>query len=88
MKALMFYEMAPEAMAKVMELFPAHRALLQEFKEKGEVLMAGPYGNPPVGALGVFTSRQAAERFQERDPFVQNGCVARCTLHDWNEGLT
>ena len=42
---------------------------------------------PPVGALGVFTSREAAEEFMEGDPFVLNGVVARHTLQDWNEVL-
>jgi uncharacterized protein len=36
-------------------------------------------------ALGVFTSRDAAQEFIKGDPFVVNGVVARYTLHDWNE---
>jgi uncharacterized protein YciI len=42
---------------------------------------------PPVGALGVFTSREAAEEFIKGDPFVLNGVVGRYSLHDWNEVL-
>jgi uncharacterized protein YciI len=87
MKVLMFYETAPEGMAKARENFPAHRARLDEFQKRGLVLMAGPYGNPPVGALGVFTSREAAEEFVKGDPFVQNGVVAKVYFHDWNEVL-
>jgi uncharacterized protein YciI len=49
--------------------------------------MAGPYGSPPVGALGVFTTREAAEEFIKDDPFVVNGVVARYHLHEWNEVL-
>lgn len=87
MKVLMFYETAPEGLLKARELFPAHRARLDEFQKRGVLLMAGPYGNPPVGALGVFTSREAAEEFVKGDPFVLNGVVARYSFQDWNEVL-
>ena len=87
MKVLMFYETAPDALAKARQYFPAHRARLEEFHGRGVLLMAGPYGNPPVGALGVFTTREAAEEFVRDDPFVLNGVVARYHFHEWNEVL-
>jgi len=87
MKTLMFYETAPEGLLKARENFPAHRARLDEFHRRGVLLMAGPYGNPPVGALGVFTSREAAEEFVRDDPFVLNGVVAKVSLQEWNEVL-
>lgn len=87
MKTLMFYETSPEAMPRAMEHFPAHRARLDAFHARGVLLMAGPYGMPPVGALGIFTSREAAEEFAKEDPFVVNGVVSRVVYHDWNEIL-
>jgi len=87
MKVLMLYELAPDGLAKAHTHFPAHSARLNEFKSRGVLLMAGPYGSPPVGALGVFTTREAAEEFSRGDPFVLHGVVSRCTLHDWQEAL-
>ena len=87
MKTLMFYETAPDGLPKAREHFPAHRARLDEFHRRGVLLMAGPYGNPPLGALGVFTTREAAEEFVRDDPFVLNGVVARVSLHEWSEVL-
>lgn len=87
MKTLMFYELAPEGLAKVPDHYPAHVARLQEFKARGVLLMAGPYGNPPVGALAVFTDAGAAEAFAAGDPFVLNGIVARTRYEPWDEGL-
>ncbi|HVE54392.1 MAG TPA: YciI family protein, partial [Ramlibacter sp.] len=87
LKTLMFYELAADSMAKVHEHYPAHAARLREFHARGVLLMAGPYGNPPVGALSVFTTRQAAEEFAAGDPFVVHGIVARSTIQDWDEGL-
>ena len=84
MKVLMFYELAADGLAQVAAHFPAHQQRLQEFHDRGVLLMAGPYGNPPVGALGIFTSRAAAEEFSRDDPFVTQGIVARVTLQDWN----
>jgi uncharacterized protein YciI len=49
--------------------------------------MAGPYGNPPLGAIGIFTTRDAAETFVSGDPFVINGAVGKHTIHEWNEAL-
>ena len=87
MKTLMFYETTPEGLAKARQHFPAHRARLDEFHQRGVLLMAGPYGNPPVGALGVFATREAAEEFVKDDPFVLNGVVARYHFQEWNEVL-
>jgi len=84
----MFYEVAADGLSKAQANFPAHRARLDEFKARGVLLMAGPYGVPPIGALGVFTSREAAEEFIKGDPFVLNGVVGRYSLHDWNEVLS
>ncbi len=49
--------------------------------------MAGPFADPAKGAMGVFTSREAAEEFIRGDPFVINGIVSKWRLLDWNEVL-
>lgn len=87
MKYVMLYEMAADGMSKAQASFPAHQARLQAFHRMGSLLMAGPYGMPPVGALAVFTSREAAESFAADDPFVVNGVVGRYTIHAWREVL-
>jgi len=87
MKAVMFYEVAPDAMAKARIHYPAHRARLDEFHARGVLLMAGPFSNPAEGALGIFTSRAAAEEFIRGDPFVTQGVVAKWSVREWNEAL-
>ena len=84
MKIVSFYEMAPGALSKVMDHYPAHRARLDEFHARGVLLMAGPLGNPPEGAMAVFTTREAAEEFIKGDPFVTNGLVSKWRLVEWN----
>jgi uncharacterized protein len=87
MKTVMFYEVAQDGMAKAMANFEAHRTRLNEFHARGVLLMAGPLGNPPEGALGIFTTREAAEEFVKGDPFVLNGVVSKWRLVEWNEVL-
>lgn len=83
MKYVSFYEVAPDAMPKVMEHFPAHRARLEEFHARGELVAAGPLGAPPTGAMGIFNSREAAEAFVRGDPFVVHGLVANWRIVEW-----
>lgn len=84
---LMFYEIAPDGLAKVPQHYAAHGERLQAFHARGVLRMAGPYGNPPQGALAIFTTAEAAEEFIAGDPFVLHGVVARWELQPWDEGL-
>jgi uncharacterized protein YciI len=88
MKYVMIYETNPENIALARTHFAAHRGRLDEFHARGTLLMAGPYQNPLDGALGIFTSREAAEEFIQGDPFVINGVVKRPTIRVWNEVLS
>ena len=87
MKIVMFYELAADGMPKAMEHYAAHSARLDELHARGVLLMAGPLGNPPEGALAIFTTREAAEEFVAGDPFVTNGVVAKWRLVEWQEAL-
>ena len=91
MKYVMMYETAPEGMARAREHYVQHRARLDEFHARGVRLMSGPFlnldGTPSGGAIGIFTTREAAEEFVRGDPFVLNGVVASWKVQDWNEVL-
>jgi uncharacterized protein YciI len=84
MKFVSFYDVAPEALPLIMEHFPAHRARLEEFHARGVLIAAGPLGTPPTSAMGIFTSREAAEKFIKGDPFVIHGIVASWRVVEWN----
>jgi uncharacterized protein YciI len=87
-KFVLFYEAGPDFRAKVPAHFEAHRALWGAFRDDGRLLMIGPFADEPAGgAMGVFTSRDAAEEFVRLDPFVASGIVARWTIREWNEAL-
>lgn len=87
-KYVLFYEAAADFREKVPAHFEAHRALWATFRDDGRLLMIGPFADEPAGgAMGVFTTRNAAEEFARLDPFVASGIVARWTIREWNEAL-
>ena len=86
-KYVMFYESTPEGLALAPQHFPAHRDRLDLFCRRGTLLMAGPLADGTGRALGVFTTRQAAEDFIAGDPFVVHGVVARWTIVEWKDVL-
>ncbi len=88
MKYVLLYEAAPDFRAKAPAHLAAHRALWKQYHDEGRLLMVGPFTDEPSGgAMGIFTTREAAESFVAADPFVAHGVVARFTLREWNEVL-
>jgi uncharacterized protein YciI len=67
----------------------AHVSRLRQFHAAGTLLMVGTLREPMNGdALGLFTTRKAAEDFVSGDPFVLNGVVARWTVRPWDDILS
>ena len=85
MKYVLYYQSAPDVLEKVPIHGPAHRAYWREFLTDGSLLMIGPFANPKEGAMGIFTTREAAESFAENDPFVVNGVVTNWLVREWAE---
>ena len=84
-----FYEVDPDATDLLPVHYPAHRARVDEFHARGDLLMVGTFANPiEEGAMGVFRTREAAEEFVAGDPFVTSGAVGTWYLREWNEILT
>jgi uncharacterized protein len=88
MKAVVFYESAPDVAAKAAVHLAGHRARWAEFGRRGELLMIGPFANAQEeGSMGIFTTRKAAEEFVRGDPFVLNGVIRNWFIRDWIEAL-
>jgi len=86
-KYVMLYEPSPDDLVQAPAHLPAHRDRLDQFQAQGTLIMAGPLLDGSNRAIGVFTSRQAAEDFIQGDPFVVHGVVKRWTIAEWNEVL-
>lgn len=87
MEYVVFYTLREGAdRSRLMEVFPRHRAYYEEFRAAGGGLIAlGPFSTPdPVaGSMGIFTSRDDAEKFVAADPFVLEG-LADPRITEWN----
>ena len=88
MKTVVFYESAVDLVQQAPIHAAAHRARWREFADRGDLLMIGPFANAQEdGAMGIFTTREAAEEFVHGDPFVLHGVVRNWTIREWNEAL-
>ena len=87
MKYVLFYESAPDVATKAPLYAAEHTARWHGIRERGELLMIGPFANPAEGAMGIFTTREAAEAFVSGDPFVRNGVVVSWRIAEWMEAI-
>jgi uncharacterized protein YciI len=72
---------------QAMRCFPDHRARLDEFHGRRVLLMVGTFTDTDDGAMGIFTTREAAEEFVRGDPFVVHGVVGSRHIREWNAVL-
>jgi uncharacterized protein YciI len=88
-KYVVLYDSADDVASKAPPQFPAHKARLDEFHARGDLLLVGAFGDPQKeGSMAVFRTREAAEEFVGGDPFVLNGVVKAWHLREWNEVLS
>jgi uncharacterized protein len=72
--------------SRILETFPRHKAFYEAFHADGGGLVAlGPFQTTdPAGAsMGIFTSREDAERFLAGDPFITEG-LAEPRILEWD----
>jgi uncharacterized protein YciI len=86
-KAVVLYYSAADALTKAPMYYAAHKAWVEAFHARGELLAVGTWADPREGSMAVFRTRAAAEEFTRDDPFLLNGVVARHEIKDWNEIL-
>jgi uncharacterized protein YciI len=85
---VVFYESAEDVASKAPAVYPDHVAWVSGFKARGELLLVGTFADPQAdGAMSVFASREAAEKFVAGDPFVSRGVVRAWTIKEWHESI-
>lgn len=88
MKYVLLYESAEDVAERAPLQAAAHSRHWHPFRERGELLLIGPFGDPQSqGAMAVFTTREAAEEFARNDPFVVNGVVRSWEVREWDEAV-
>jgi uncharacterized protein YciI len=71
----------------IMSVYPRHKAFLDQFVARGEVVGVGPFVDPGGGNMALFRDRAAAEAFAQGDPFLLEGVVKDYQLKDWGDQM-
>ena len=85
MKAVVIGESSGATMDQIMAVYPRHKALVDDFIARGEVIGIGPFMDR--GNMAIFRTRAAAEEFVRRDPFAVEGLVKSYVVRDWNDTM-
>ena len=73
---------------RVLEAYPRHSAYVKQFAESGDLIAIGTFENPAEnGSMGIFRTREAAERFILRDPFQLEGLVVNTRIMEWGASV-
>jgi uncharacterized protein YciI len=72
-------------METIMGVYPRHKAIVDKYIAKGEVIGIGPFGDR--GNMAIFKTREAAEQFVKEDPFISEGLVKSFVIRDWNDTM-
>jgi uncharacterized protein YciI len=83
MKAVVIGESSGATMDQIMAVYPRHKAVVDAFVARGEVIGIGPFADR--GNMAIFRTREAAEAFSREDPFILEGLVKSFVIRDWND---
>jgi hypothetical protein len=82
---ILFYDYVDDYMERRTPIRPEHFGLANEFRDRGELVIAGAFADPADGAALVFKadSRDTVEAFIARDPYVRDGLVSGWRIREW-----
>jgi uncharacterized protein YciI len=82
---LLFYEGAPDYLARRPQYRDLHLKHAWAAAERGEIVVAGALADPVYGAVLMFAGEDesVAENFARADPYVVNGLVKYWSVREW-----
>ena len=85
MKIVVIGEPSGATMQQIMAIYPKHKAIVDQYVARGDVIGIGPFDN--LGNMAIFRTREAAESFVNQDPFILEGVVKSYVIREWNDSL-
>jgi uncharacterized protein YciI len=85
MKYVVIGESSGVSMEQIMAVYPRHKAIVDEFNAQGHVIGIGPFSDR--GNMAIFRSREAAEAFTKKDPFILEGLVKSFVIREWGDKM-
>ncbi len=80
---LLTYDYVPDILERRGPLREEHLALIARHRDAGFLMMAGAVGDPPRGALFVFSGGADPEAFVREDPYERHGLVTGWRVEPW-----
>ena len=87
MKAAVIGVGSGASMDVIMSVFPRHKAVVDAFVARGEVVGIGPFVDGGGGNMAIFRTREAAELFVKQDPFILEGLVKSYEIRSWGDEM-
>ena len=78
---------AGKSREEIMAVFPRHKAFLDQFIARGEVVGVGPFTDAGGGNMALFRTRSAAEAFAKDDPFLLAGLLTGYQIKEWGDQM-
>lgn len=78
---------AGKSREEIMAVYPRHKAFLDGFVARGEVVGVGPFVDGRGGNMALFRTRAAAESFAQADPFLLEGLVKEYQVREWGDQM-
>lgn len=85
MKYVVIGESSGVPMDRIMSVYPRHKAIVDRYVARGEVIGIGPFEDR--GNMAIFRSREAAEAFAKEDPFILEGLVKSFVIREWHDQM-
>ena len=85
MKFVVIGESSGMSMDSIRAVYPRHKAVVDAFVAKGEVIGIGPFAD--LGNMAIFRTREAAEAFSKQDQFILEGVVKSVVIREWNDSM-
>jgi uncharacterized protein YciI len=85
MKTVVIGESSGASMVAIMEVYPRHKVVVDEFVARGEVVGIGPFSGG--GNMALFRTREAAEAFVKEDPFILEGLIKSYVIKEWGDKM-
>jgi uncharacterized protein len=85
MKFVVIGESSGASMDTIMAAYPRHKAVVDAFVARGDVIGIGPFADR--GNMAIFRTREAAEAFSKQDPFILEALVKSVVIREWNDSM-
>lgn len=81
----LIYHLVDDYMERRTQFREDHLKLAKESNQRGELILAGAFSDPPDKALLIFnvSDKYVIENFVNKDPYVKNGLIAKWEIRSW-----